>query len=117
VPRTWPEEWDARRNGQGYPKCAEGRPGEDLWGVRIFAGRWADAYLHMYYAGGTSRLLQEAIARAMRVPNGRITQLPRGTWTGSGTASAVVVAWGDLTAVCTSSTGLLDSVFERSNMT
>ena len=45
VPRTWPEDWDARRNGLGCPKCAEGRPGEDLWGVRFFAGRWADAYL------------------------------------------------------------------------
>ena len=45
MPRTWPEDWDARRNGLGCPKCAEGRPGEDLWGVRFFAGRWADAYL------------------------------------------------------------------------
>ena len=43
--RTWPEDWDARRGGQDCPKCAEGRPSEDLWGVRFFAGRWADAYL------------------------------------------------------------------------
>ncbi len=43
--RTWPEDWDARRAGEDCPKCAEGRPDEDPWGVRFFAGRWADAYL------------------------------------------------------------------------
>jgi hypothetical protein len=45
MPRTWPEDWGARRTGQGCVKCAEGRPAEDPWGVRFFAGRWADAYL------------------------------------------------------------------------
>jgi diadenosine tetraphosphate (Ap4A) HIT family hydrolase len=45
MPRTWPADWDARRGGQDCPKCAEGRPGQDPWGVRFFAGRWADAYL------------------------------------------------------------------------
>jgi diadenosine tetraphosphate (Ap4A) HIT family hydrolase len=45
MPRTWPQDWDARRAGQGCPKCAEGRPAEDQWGIRFFAGPWADAYL------------------------------------------------------------------------
>lgn len=43
--RTWPADWAARRAGQNCPKCAEGRPAEDRWGVRFFMGRWADAYL------------------------------------------------------------------------
>ena len=45
VARTWPGDWDERRAGQGCAKCAEGRPDEDQWGVRFFAGPWADAYL------------------------------------------------------------------------
>lgn len=45
MPRTWPADWDARRGGHDCPKCAEGRPSADRWGVRFFAGRWADAYL------------------------------------------------------------------------
>ena len=43
--RTWPGDWGERRAGLGCAKCAEGRPDEDQWGVRFFAGRWADAYL------------------------------------------------------------------------
>lgn len=43
--RTWPGDWSEQRAGRGCPKCAEGRPDEDQWGVRFFAGRWADAYL------------------------------------------------------------------------
>lgn len=38
MPRTWPQDWDAQRAGQGRPKCAEGRPAEDQWGIRFFAG-------------------------------------------------------------------------------
>lgn len=43
--RTWPGDWDEQRAGLGCPKCAEGRPDEDQWGVRSFKGSWADAYL------------------------------------------------------------------------
>jgi len=43
--RTWPDDWAARRAGRDCPKCAEGRPAEDRWGVRFFMGQWADAYL------------------------------------------------------------------------
>jgi diadenosine tetraphosphate (Ap4A) HIT family hydrolase len=45
MPRTWPADREARRAGRDCPKCAEGRAAQDPWGVRIFAGRWADAYL------------------------------------------------------------------------
>jgi len=38
MPRTWPQDWDAQRAGQGCPKCAEGRPAEDQRGIRFFAG-------------------------------------------------------------------------------
>jgi len=43
--RTWPGDWAERRAGRDCAKCAEGRPEEDEWGVRFFAGDWADAYL------------------------------------------------------------------------
>lgn len=43
--RTWPEDWDARRDGHGCPACAEGRPDAYEHGVRFFAGLAADAYL------------------------------------------------------------------------
>ena len=35
VARTWADDWDERRAGQGCPKCAEGRPDEDQWGVQV----------------------------------------------------------------------------------
>jgi diadenosine tetraphosphate (Ap4A) HIT family hydrolase len=43
--RTWPADWDSRRGGKDCPKCAEGRPDEDRWSVRFFAGSWSDALL------------------------------------------------------------------------
>jgi diadenosine tetraphosphate (Ap4A) HIT family hydrolase len=33
------------RRGEGCPMCAEGRPEENVVGVRIFAGKVSDAYL------------------------------------------------------------------------
>ena len=44
-PRTWLADWEGRRRGVGCPMCAEGRPDETEYGVRVFAGRRADAYL------------------------------------------------------------------------
>ena len=41
----WPAEFYALRRGDGCPMCAEGRPDETPWGVRIFAGEVSDAYL------------------------------------------------------------------------
>ena len=41
----WPPEFYALRRGEGCPMCAEGRPDETRFGLRIFAGEVADAYL------------------------------------------------------------------------
>jgi diadenosine tetraphosphate (Ap4A) HIT family hydrolase len=41
----WPESFYAHRRGEGCPLCAEGRPDETPWGVRIFSGERSDAYL------------------------------------------------------------------------
>jgi diadenosine tetraphosphate (Ap4A) HIT family hydrolase len=43
--RTWSETWEAEWAGAGCPKCAQGRPDEDEWGVRWYATACADAYL------------------------------------------------------------------------
>jgi diadenosine tetraphosphate (Ap4A) HIT family hydrolase len=45
APRTWPENWEALRAGEGCPACLQGRAEEDEWGVRYFAGQASDAYL------------------------------------------------------------------------
>src|SRR5919199_5090087 len=41
----WPAQFYAWRRGEGCPMCAEGRPEETRFGVRIFAGEVSDAYL------------------------------------------------------------------------
>jgi diadenosine tetraphosphate (Ap4A) HIT family hydrolase len=41
----WPESFYAWRRGEGCPICAEGRPDETDFGIRIFAGEVSDAYL------------------------------------------------------------------------
>lgn len=41
----WPADWEEQRRGKGCPFCAEGRPAENAYGVRIFEGRVLDAYL------------------------------------------------------------------------
>src|SRR5215218_2867661 len=42
---TWPPDWAERVGGKDCPMCAQGRPDEDEWGVRVLAGRFSDAYL------------------------------------------------------------------------
>lgn len=53
--RTWPQDWEARRNGDDCPFCAEGRPSERDGGVRFFEGAVSDAYVqredHSPFAG------------------------------------------------------------------
>ena len=41
----WPASFYALKRGEGCPMCAEGRPRETPFGVRIFAGEVSDAYL------------------------------------------------------------------------
>ncbi len=44
--RTWPADWEARRAGQGCPKCTEGPGGENgLGDLRILSSAVCDAYL------------------------------------------------------------------------
>jgi diadenosine tetraphosphate (Ap4A) HIT family hydrolase len=41
----WPAEFYELKRGQGCPMCAQGRPEENEYGIRFFAGEVADAYL------------------------------------------------------------------------
>jgi diadenosine tetraphosphate (Ap4A) HIT family hydrolase len=41
----WPPSFYELRRGEGCPMCAQGRPEEDDYGARIFAGDVSDAYL------------------------------------------------------------------------
>lgn len=43
--RTWPADWEARKQGEGCPFCDEGRVDENEYGTRFFAGGVSDAYL------------------------------------------------------------------------
>jgi diadenosine tetraphosphate (Ap4A) HIT family hydrolase len=43
--RTWPEDWEDRREGAGCSACANGRTDDIGDGVRFFAGEVSDAYL------------------------------------------------------------------------
>lgn len=42
---TWPADWDDRKRGKGCPMCAEGRPDDNGFGIRILQGQHSDAYL------------------------------------------------------------------------
>lgn len=43
--REWPADWEARKRGTGCQMCAEGRPDDNGFGIRIYQGRQSDAYL------------------------------------------------------------------------
>ena len=43
--RSWPADWELRFAGAECSACSQGRPDEDEYGVRYFAGSRADAYL------------------------------------------------------------------------
>jgi len=51
----WPDDFDEMRHGEGCPMCASAGEEETPHGVRVFAGRWADATLarHPMRAGYT----------------------------------------------------------------
>jgi diadenosine tetraphosphate (Ap4A) HIT family hydrolase len=42
---SWPADWAERLGGKDCPMCAQGRPEEDRYGIRVQAGRFSDAYL------------------------------------------------------------------------
>ena len=43
--KQWPADWDERKRGKGCPMCAEGRPNDNGFGLRVFTGTTCDAYL------------------------------------------------------------------------
>ena len=45
VEEAWPSNWADRLAGDGCTMCGKGRPDEDEYGVRIYAGVRSDAYL------------------------------------------------------------------------
>src|SRR5204863_8510822 len=45
VSRTWPDDWERRYRGEGCVMCAQGRPEENEFGIRVYRSDTADAYL------------------------------------------------------------------------
>lgn len=45
---AWPDDWEDRRRGQGCPMCERAGADHTPYGVRVFDGRWSDAYLGRY---------------------------------------------------------------------
>ncbi len=43
--KSWPADWEERRRGKNCPMCGEGRPDDNGFGPRVFAGHVSDAYL------------------------------------------------------------------------
>jgi diadenosine tetraphosphate (Ap4A) HIT family hydrolase len=43
--RVWPADWEDRLAGKDCDMCAQGRPDETPWGIRVCQGRASDAYL------------------------------------------------------------------------
>ena len=45
VPRTWPDDWERRYRGDGCVMCAQGRPEENEFGIRVYRSDTSDGYL------------------------------------------------------------------------
>jgi diadenosine tetraphosphate (Ap4A) HIT family hydrolase len=45
VPRTWPADWERRYGGEGCLMCAQGRPEENEFGIRVYRSDISDGYL------------------------------------------------------------------------
>jgi diadenosine tetraphosphate (Ap4A) HIT family hydrolase len=43
--RTWPPDWDDRRNGKGCEMCQTSHVARFAWGTRYYRGTFADAFL------------------------------------------------------------------------
>ena len=43
--KQWPADWDERKRGKGCPFCADGRPDDNGFGMRVFSSPTCDAYL------------------------------------------------------------------------
>jgi diadenosine tetraphosphate (Ap4A) HIT family hydrolase len=51
VPRTWPDDWEQRMRGAGCAMCAQGRPDENEFGIRVYRSDTSDAYLQKVDVG------------------------------------------------------------------
>jgi diadenosine tetraphosphate (Ap4A) HIT family hydrolase len=60
----WPQRFYDLKRGEGCPICAQGRPDETPHGIRFFAGKLTDAYLHR---GGIQRGLTHVYFRGRHV--------------------------------------------------
>jgi diadenosine tetraphosphate (Ap4A) HIT family hydrolase len=49
--KEWPKDWDERLRGKGCAMCADGRPDDNGFGLRVLKGRYADAYLQRVDSG------------------------------------------------------------------
>ena len=45
VSRTWPDDWEQRYRGDDCLMCAQGRPEENEFGIRVFRSDTSDGYL------------------------------------------------------------------------
>ena len=45
VSRTWPADWERRYRGDDCPMCAQGRPDENEFGIRVYRSDTSDGYL------------------------------------------------------------------------
>ncbi|HEV2250440.1 MAG TPA: HIT family protein [Candidatus Limnocylindria bacterium] len=45
MPRTWPADWEQRYRGEGCLMCAQGRPDENEFGIRVYRSDTSDGYL------------------------------------------------------------------------
>ncbi len=45
VSRTWPDDWERRYRGEGCVMCAQGRPEENEFGIRVYRSDTSDGYL------------------------------------------------------------------------
>jgi diadenosine tetraphosphate (Ap4A) HIT family hydrolase len=51
MPRTWPDDWEQRYRGAGCVMCAQGRPEENEFGIRVYRSDTADGYLQKQDVG------------------------------------------------------------------
>ena len=49
--KEWPKDWNERLSGKDCAMCSDGRPDDNGFGVRVFKGRYSDAYLQRVDSG------------------------------------------------------------------
>ena len=49
--RTWPDDWERRYRGEDCVMCAQGRPEENEYGIRVYRSDTSDGYLQKQDVG------------------------------------------------------------------